>query len=430
MDQFPEKHKALVIDDSAFQRHMLSIVCTEAGYLTVLVNNGIEALAALDEMTFSLIITDLEMPEMDGLQLIREMADQNITSKIVLVSGHSESLLFAAKQLGEQFGLNIVGTLAKPYVPEDFLELLLEASLINPSNTLNPQFQGEFQGQLSHKSVARGLEGGAVVPFYQPKVCSKKETLIGFECLARWKTDRGKILGPGSFIPTTEDYNLMTELTDVIIQQACEDVAHWHKKGFHLPVSVNISTDNLQDADFPDRVADFAERRGILPTSITLEIREPKVMEQARECLEGMSRLRLKGFGLSIDNFGTGHASLKQLQYLPLTELKIDRSYIAAAMYHKPSRTVLETGIQLAQNLSLNCVAEGIETPDQAELLSSLGCAQHQGFLYGRPMPREEVLPWMLDHFHNTENGGGALKSFSFKNITPLPSKRRTKRYH
>ncbi|MBL4640050.1 MAG: EAL domain-containing response regulator [Kordiimonadaceae bacterium] len=430
MDQFPEKHKALIIDDSAFQRHMLSIVCTEAGYLTVLVNDGIEALKALQEMSFSLIITDLELPEMDGLQLIRAMAERKITAKIVLVSGLSESLLYAAKQLGDQFGLNIVGTINKPYVPEDFLELLLEASLINPADNLNPQYKGEFQGQLSHKSVSRGIEDGALVPYYQPKVCRKREILIGFECLARWRTERGKILGPASFIPTAEDYNLMQEFTDVIIQRAFEDVVDWHKNGFLLPVSINISTENFKDITFPERVIGFAEQYGVQPTSVILEVTESKVMEQAKECLEVMSRLRLKGFGLSIDDFGTGYASLKQLQYLPFTEIKLDRSYVAAAISHKPSRTVLETGIQLAQNLSLSYIAEGVETPEQAELLISLGCSQHQGFLYATPMPREDVVRWMKDHFHDTENGSGALESFNFDIANPQPKPRRKHKYH
>lgn len=430
MDHFPEKHKALVVDDSAFQRHMLSIVCTEAGYLTVLVNDGVEALKALDEMSFSLIVTDLEMPEMDGLQLIRELAEREIKSKVILVSGHSESLLDAAKQLAEQFGLTIAGTITKPYVPENFLELLLDASLVNPEENLHPQYQGEFQGRLSHKLVARGLEHDALIPYYQPKICQETSALIGFECLARWKTDNGKILSPASFIPTAEEYGLMTKFTDAIVQSAFEDLSYWHRRGYELPVSINISTDNFKDIEFPERIMNFVEHYQVPANAVILEITESKVMEEARECLEVMSRLRLRGIGISIDDFGTGYASLKQLQYFPFTELKLDRSYVAAAIDHKPSRTVLETGIQLARNLSLECVAEGVETEEQAELLVSLGCPKHQGYLYSKPIPSEDVIPWTSARFYDTQGGYLAQEGVNLTQPAATPIKKAARRYH
>lgn len=412
MEQLPDKPRALIVDDSAFQRHMLSVVCTEAGYLTVLVNNGKEALTALQEMSFKLIVSDLEMPEMDGLQLIRELAKLEVQSKIVFVSGHSDSLLGAAKELAEQFGLSIAGTLKKPYVPENFLQLLMDTSLLNPDASLNPRYRGHFQGQLSQQTVIQGIHEGAVTPFYQPKICRESKSLKGFECLARWDTGNGRVLGPGSFIPTAEQHSLMHELTDAIIHQALKDMAVWQEAGHALEISINISTDDLKDIEFPDRLEHLTRKYSIEPRNIILEVTETKVMEEARECLEVMSRLRLRGFGLSIDDFGTGYASLKQLQYFPFTELKLDRSYVAAAVNHKPSLAVLETGIQLAKNLSLSCIAEGIETEEQAQFLVSLGCPMHQGFLYAQPLPRSEVLPWIAERFHDSDREYRVLSSY------------------
>lgn len=426
MNQPEEKPKALIIDDCTFQRHMLSVVCTEAGYLTVLVNNGVQALEALQDMSFTLIISDLEMPEMDGLQLTRELANLNIKSKIIFVSSHPHSVLGAAKELAEQFGLSIAGTIKKPYVPEDFLQLLLDTPLLNSEEATNQRYQGQFQGQLSKKAVLQGIQEGALIPYYQPKVCRETETLKGFECLARWKTGEGRILGPGSFIPTAEQNALMPELTDAIIHQALSDMAHWQTKGHTLPVSINISTDDLKDITFPDRLALLTSKHDISPNKVVLEVTETKVMEEARECLEVMSRLRLHGFGLSIDDFGTGYASLKQLQYFPFSELKLDRSYVAAAIEHKPSLAVLETGIQLARNLSLLCIAEGIETEEQAQFLVSLGCPLQQGFLYAQPMPRDTVLNWIHERFLGSDRRYKARGDYDLahqKQILPDSSK-------
>ena len=397
--------RVLIVEDSSLQRHMLSVICYEAGYQTILVTNGLEALEALDELSFDLIITDLEMPKMDGLQFLRRIAELNINSNIMLISGHSESLLNAAQELANQFGLNIVGTLKKPYIPETFLKTLNEMEAGQPDDKMSSQFMGSFQGMLSCEAVKAGLESGALTSHYQPKVRYNKGVVIGFESLARWTTVDGKTLGPATFIPTAEVNGLINPLTDQIMELSFADLARWTKKGFNLPVSINISPDNLKDVEFPDRVKLLVEKYNVDPASIVLELTESKVLENATDCLEVMSRLRLMHFGLSIDDFGTGYSSLKQLQFIPFTELKLDRSYVAAATHHPTSRTVLETGINLAKSLSLTCIAEGVETKEQAALLSSLGCDRHQGYLYAKPMPRDEVQNW-LSKWHNTNNTG------------------------
>lgn len=403
MDHFPEKQKALIIEDSSFQRNMLSIICTEAGFLTVLVENGLQALEAIGEMDFSLIITDLEMPKMDGLQLIGELAKCNVDAQIIFVSGHGESVLIAAQALAKESGLNIAGIINKPYMPEDVLRLLKEKCLTSTSQSANPKFEKQFQGKLSPNAIARGIKDGAIIPYYQPQVCHQNKSLLGFECLARWKTTSGAILSPVSFIPIAEEHGMMKELSDVILQRAFEDMSHWFKKGRCLPISVNISMDNLEDIEFPDRLMELTNAYDVPPSAITLEVTETKVMDDARDCLEVMSRLRIRGFGMAIDDFGTGFASLKQLQHFPFTELKLDRSYVAAAVDHARSRTVLESGLQLAENLGLSCIAEGVETTQQANLLMSMGCTQHQGFLYAKPMPCKDVLPWTQSLFRGIE---------------------------
>lgn len=398
-DTYTKKHSVLIIDDSSFQRNMLSIVCMEAGFHTVLAKDGEEALSILEQKTFNLIITDLEMPRLDGIQLLREMGKKGTSSNIILVSGHPESVLVATKEMARECGLHVVTVMRKPYVPEDFLRLLKSTKIINPRHEPSDRFHKQVQAFLSPAEVVSGLQGGAIIPFYQPQVCHEKRRLVGFECLARWKLPNGDILGPISFIPTAEENGLMPLLSINVLEAAFKDLSRWNKKGRELAISVNISTDNLKDSRFPDKLSALSQKYGVRSSSIILEVTESKVMEETTKCLEVMSRIRMKGYGLSIDDFGTGYASLKQLQYCPFTELKLDQSYVAAAVDEKSSRSVLQSGIQLAQSLSLSCIAEGVETEEQAALLNSLGCKQHQGYLYSSPMPGDQVLPWVQQLF-------------------------------
>lgn len=388
---------ALIVEDCGFQRQLLHLVCDEAGYHAIEATNGIEGLAALKENRVDLIITDLEMPKMDGLQFLHKLSEKKIKAKIIVSTSHPMSVLNAAEELAHQFGLQVIGALHKPFVPERFLSLLKQAALLDAVGHLDLQHLGEFQGKLSAETVKDGIENGAITTYYQPKVTHTRSNILGLECLARWRMKNGKILSPASFIPTAEEHGLMASLTDTIIDQALGDMAGWQKKGRDIVVSINISVDNLRDRKFPDRLHKRTKTHKIEPSSIILEVTETKAIEHIADCLEVMSRLRLKGFGLSIDDFGTGYASLKQLQYSPFTELKLDRSYVVAAVRHGASHAVLQSGIKLAQDLGLSCIAEGVETDEQAEMLEAMGCERHQGFLYAKPLPGSEILPWIAD---------------------------------
>lgn len=390
----PPLNRVLIVDDSNLQRQLLGVVCVEAGYNTVLAENGKEGLLLLEKDEFDLIITDLEMPEMDGVQFLRKIAERGIKSKIILVSGVSDGLLNSAEELARLDGLAISGKLKKPYIPEVCLSLIGRVTGFKGEEAEKKPAASGFT-QVLPEEIEVGIRYGALVPYYQPKVDTKRGIVTGLECLARWRDHNGQLLGPGSFVPAAEKEGLISLLTREMIRLSFKDLAAWKKKGKEIAVSINASADDLRNPVFPDLVEEMADEHGISPTEVTIEITETKVMEQVADCLGSMSRLQLKGFGLSIDDFGTGYSSLKQLQYSPFTELKIDRSFVSKAVDHAQSRTVLESSIQLAANLGLHCVAEGIETVQQKELLESLGCYNHQGFLYARPMPASRVISWI-----------------------------------
>ncbi|WP_286829092.1 MULTISPECIES: EAL domain-containing response regulator [Kordiimonas] len=388
--------RALVVDGCSFQRQLLTLICRTAGFETLEAGSGRKAIDLMAKAPCSLLVTDLDLPELDGFQLLHHMADSGGAADLLLVSSQGHSILNSADRLARTLNFNVIGALEKPIIAEDMLDLL-NGRCDKPSmiELLGDPRQGPTMEPLSHSIIEQGITNGSLVAFYQPKIHHQDSAIVGFECLARWRTAEGLILEPGAFLPMVEELGLMTSLTQVMLNHAIKDIAAWQTLGWPMPVSVNLSADSMTDTNLPDRLAWLVAENGVRPTSITLEITETKLMEEAAECLEVMSRLRLKGFGLSVDDFGTGYSTLKQLQYFPFTELKLDQSYVRSSLSHQPSRAVLETGIQLARSLSLSCVAEGVETTDHADLLASLGCHNHQGYLYGKPMPAADIPVWI-----------------------------------
>jgi EAL domain-containing protein (putative c-di-GMP-specific phosphodiesterase class I) len=176
-----------------------------------------------------------------------------------------------------------------------------------------------------------------------------------------------------------------------MLDQACAWQARWAREGLDLRVAVNVSMLGLTAADAADRFQEVAERHGVSPSQIVLELTESAVMQEAATALQALARLRLKGFGLSIDDFGTGYSSLSQLSQIPFTELKIDQTFVTGAQRNPRRRAVVEASLELARKLGLTVVGEGVETAAEWQMLAELDCTYAQGYLIGRPVPGEEL---------------------------------------
>jgi EAL domain-containing protein (putative c-di-GMP-specific phosphodiesterase class I) len=187
-----------------------------------------------------------------------------------------------------------------------------------------------------------------------------------------------------------------------MLAQACAWRKRWREQGLDLHVSVNVSMHNLSDIAAADRYQAIAQHAGVEPRDITLEITESAVMHEAAKVLNVLARLRLKGFGLSVDDFGTGWSSLTHLAQLPVTELKIDRSFINGAIHETRQRAVVEASLGLGHKLGLTTVAEGVETMDEWQMLAELDCTRAQGALIGMAVPGEDlpelVQQWRRSH--------------------------------
>ena len=246
--------------------------------------------------------------------------------------------------------------------------------------------------------LRRGLDDGELALVYQPKVNLLTGEVRGVEALVRWMhPDRGLVL-PASFVGHAEHTGLIRPLTMHVLEGALAQVGDWRRSGLDLSVAVNLSVRNLLDRSLPDDVAALLERWDVPATALELELTESTIMAdpaRAREILEALHDL---GVGLSIDDFGTGYSSLGKLKQLPVDEIKIDRSFVTGMARDRSDATIVRSTIDLARNLGLRVVAEGIEDMEVRNELAELGCDLGQGYLFSEPLSGDALHGWALAH--------------------------------
>lgn len=241
--------------------------------------------------------------------------------------------------------------------------------------------------------LAQSMEDGEFEVFFQPKVDLLSGEIIGAEGLARWRHPELGMLRPTSFIHLVSLSNEHAQFTDHVVDQGARFAADAALVAGHpIPVALNISVTSLFDEAFAGRVAAAIERHGIEPSQLVLEVTEDAIMEDFATISPVIAELANLGVDLSIDDFGTGHSSLARLVDLPVREIKIDRRFVAASIDESPERSVVQAVLDLSRQLGLVAVAEGIESEAQAATLIGLGCTIGQGYLFGRAMPRTELL--------------------------------------
>jgi len=258
-------------------------------------------------------------------------------------------------------------------------------------------------GQLSlHADLRRAVRQGGLSVYYQPKARLSDGRVSGVEALVRWHHPERGLLLPGAFIDLAEQTALIGPLTDLVLGRALEDCHRWREAGRAFSVAVNVSPRLLQDLDFPGRVAALLRQHQVDPDELELEITETAALEDPRRAMTVLSHLELLGVSLSVDDFGTGHASLTHLVELPVSCLKIDRSFVASMCAVPAQRAIVASTVDLAHSLGLIVVAEGVESREQWQLLHRLGCDLAQGYWLAAPVPASE-LPDRVAEFEDRQ---------------------------
>jgi EAL domain-containing protein (putative c-di-GMP-specific phosphodiesterase class I) len=217
-------------------------------------------------------------------------------------------------------------------------------------------------------------------------------TLTGYEALLRWDHPTLGPVPPDEFVALAEHAGMMSEITEFVLDESLRQLADWRRQGSTATVSVNVSASVLQDLGLPGRVARRLAMWGVPSTALVLELTETAVMSHPQRCQEVMRELRALHVGLSLDDYGTGYASLAYLTTLPVDELKIDKSFVLGMRDSSVDRVVVRSTLELAKQLGLRVVAEGVEDEACAALLRGYGCRTGQGWFYGRPVPPHEVV--------------------------------------
>ena len=227
---------------------------------------------------------------------------------------------------------------------------------------------------------------------FQPQVQVATGQVIGYEALLRWEHPTLGRVAPDEFVALAEHAGMMHEVTDYVLDEALRRVAEWRRQGSTATVSVNVSASVLQDPELPVRVARRLALWGVPSTALVLELTETAVMSHPARCQEVMRELRALHVGLSLDDYGTGYASLAYLTTMPVDELKIDKSFVLGMAANRVDRVAVRSTLELARSLGLRVVAEGVEDAECAELLATWGCPTAQGWHYGRPVPAHDVV--------------------------------------
>jgi EAL domain-containing protein (putative c-di-GMP-specific phosphodiesterase class I) len=218
--------------------------------------------------------------------------------------------------------------------------------------------------------------------------------LCGAEALVRWEHPKQGLINPGDFIRLAESTGLITPLTYWVLDAALRQCYAWREHGMHQPLSVNLSVRDLRDPRLLDRIGGALATWGAQPGWIDFELTESALMEDPAGALETLNRLKRLNVSLTIDDYGTGYSSLSYLRQLPVDSIKIDRSFVTDMTRNKDAATIVRSTIELAHNLDLSVIAEGVEDQPTFDRLAALGCDMAQGYCISRPIPVEEFRHW------------------------------------
>jgi EAL domain-containing protein (putative c-di-GMP-specific phosphodiesterase class I) len=244
--------------------------------------------------------------------------------------------------------------------------------------------------------LRRAIDEKELLLHYQPKASLETGRIIGVEGLVRWQHPRRGMLRPDEFVGLAEHTSLISPLTLFVLEEAIVQCRRWQKEGHKLTVAVNLSVRNLMDRQLPKDVARLLEKHSLSPDRLELEITESMVMSEPRRALAVLCELSDMGIALSIDDFGTGYSSLAYLKKLPVQAIKIDKSFVMDMIEDADNGMIVQSTVDLGQNLGLKVVAEGVESEEAWRRLAAMGCDTAQGFFLAKPLPVEELMSFIL----------------------------------
>ncbi len=395
-----QRPRLLIIDDDPAICQLIADIARAFDYLTDIASTPAD-MARFVGGGHDLVMLDLSLGETDGMRVMRDLADRQPGANLVLLTGADLSVLQGARRVAELSGFNVVGACSKP-ARIDEIEAVLKPQR---SQSLDE----EHSEDETTRRAMRALDNGDFYLLYQPIVDLKHGRVVGAEALVRIDDDGGEKLSPEVFVPLIEQAGRTYELLNIVFTRAAQDRRYVPAVSALQSVSLNISVLDLSNLDLPE-VADSILGAAAKPDRWTLEITETAEVSKLADALDVLIRLRLKGFHLAMDDFGSGTSTLHRLRELPFTDLKADRRFVRASnpgIEH--AANMLKAAVDLGAALSLKVVAEGVETQEEFDLARAVGCDMAQGYYIGRPVRAEAlgilVASWNQNAAKHVQSG-------------------------
>jgi EAL domain-containing protein (putative c-di-GMP-specific phosphodiesterase class I)/DNA-binding SARP family transcriptional activator len=378
----------LVVEDHDFQRRTALQLLRGLGIAELSeAEDGASALELLGRSAApDVIVCDLDMPGMDGVEFIRHVAERKLASAVIIASGLDPGVVHAVEALTEASGLELLGAVEKPLTSRRLAELL-------DSYRPDPALQGgEGRAPVTAADVAEALDDGRIVVLFRPTVDLSSGSASGAEVLPGWDDAAHGWIGPPTVLPVL-DTALVSRFTDHALELACSHLQPFASAGLVVPVSVRVPGPCLRDIGLADRFAEIVRERGADARQVVCAIGERELRPDPAT-LAALTRLRLKGFGLCVEQFVAAHASAEQLRRVPLTAIKVASSVVSGAGDEPGRVAALEEALERARGLGLTVIAAGCDSAADFELLLRLGCGQAEGAFISEPISGDELPAW------------------------------------
>ncbi|MDO7597100.1 MAG: EAL domain-containing response regulator [Pseudomonadota bacterium] len=378
----------LVVEDDSFQRRLVVNMLRSVGVIEICdAENGRQALELIHVVgakTVDIAICDMNMPEMDGLEFLRHLGQEKTATSIIILSTLDSKLLASVAKMSLAYGIHLLGVIEKPI---SVAQLQLLISQYTTTDVKSQHVETKVATPVfSLEEILIGVRAKQFEPFFQPKVDLKTGRVSGAEALARWLHPEHGVIAPYAFIDLLEQGKQIDELTFLMLEKAAAASRLLDDKGYTMTISVNLSLTSLSDITLAKKITQVVRDAGVDPAQIILEVTESAAMTDVAPALENLARLRMHGFGLSIDDYGTGYSSMQQLTRVAFSELKIDQSFVKDIATNQALRIIVESSIDMARKLGVKSIAEGVETQEDWDTLKSMGCNMAQGYFIAKPM--------------------------------------------
>ena len=376
-------NRVLVIDEDVDGSRSVRDLAEETGFVVAEADSQSGLAELYRQFSPSVIVLHLGTPDLDGLECLRELARVRCTVPIITVGGLDEKLLVSIQYLGRSFGLSMNKVIGWPVQLGLLRRALVDAKIALADSPV---------WQPSHAEIRRAISNGELLAYFQPRVDLQHHQcpVVGSEALVRWRHPQRGIIPAADFLAAAEAAGMIATLTETMLVYVVRQLVRWEKMGLALPVWVNLSPIQLHDETLPDRVTRMLAEAKLETALLGLELSERVVRTDMNAASVLLTRLRIKGVNVGIDNFHAAHLSPSDIHHLPLDTLKLDRSLVRKIERDPDAQTVLNATIAMARELGLTVCAEGVETAIAARLLQSFGCQEAQGFHFGKPQNADE----------------------------------------